>query len=303
MPIQLPSISRREFLKRSLLAGAGLALTSSLSAASRRVDASSLALLADTHIAADRAKVARNVNMTHNFRQVSEELLELPQRPARVFVLGDCAFNSGDKADYATLTELLRPLQAGKLPLHLALGNHDQRENFWQALEGPQSAKRPLVDRHVAMISTSHVNWFMLDSLEKTLQTPGLIGQEQLDWLSRTLEANRRKPAVILVHHNPGTPENVTGLKDTQALFEIIRPRKQVKAWIFGHTHNWNVVEDESGIHLLNLPPVAYVFREGNPSGWVHATTRRNGMRLELRCIDPQHEHHGQVVNLTWRKS
>ena len=153
------------------------------------------------------------------------------------------------------------------------------------------------------MISTSHVNWFMLDSLEKTLQTPGLIGQEQLDWLSGTLDANRRKPAVILVHHNPGTPENVTGLKDTQALFEIIRPREQVKAWIFGHTHNWNVVEDESGIHLLNLPPVAYVFREGNPSGWVHATTRRNGMRLELRCIDPQHEHHGQVVNLTWLKS
>ncbi len=301
MPIHLPTVSRREFLKRSLIAGAGLALGPDLLAASRRIDSSSVALLADTHVAADRKAVARGINMTDHFEAVSKELRELARRPAGVFVLGDCAYGSGEKGDYATLTELLRPLQAGKLSLHLALGNHDQRENFWEALEQGKSGKRPVVDRHVAMVSTSHVNWFMLDSLEKTLQTPGLVGQAQFDWLAKTLDANRRKPAVILVHHNPGTSENITGLKDTQALFEIIRPRKQVKAWIFGHTHNWNVVADESGVHLVNLPPVAYIFREGNPSGWVHATTRRDGMRLELRCVDAKHQSHGQVVDLKWR--
>jgi hypothetical protein len=303
MPIHLPSVSRREFLRRSLFAGVGLTSASSLLAAARRTDSSSLALLADTHIAADRETVTRNVNMTSHFQTVSKELLALPRRPAGVFVLGDCAYSSGEKGDYATMTELLSSLQTGQLPVHLALGNHDQRENFWEALQEQAAAKRPMVDRHVAMISTSHVNWFMLDSLEKTLQTPGLLGQAQFGWLEKTLDANRRKPAVILVHHNPGTAENITGLKDTQALFDIIRPRKQVKAWIFGHTHNWNVVEDSSGIHLVNLPPVAYIFREGNPSGWVHATTRRDGLRLELRCIDPQHKSHGQAVDLKWRAS
>lgn len=241
--------------------------------------------------------------MAEHFNQVSNELLELPRRPAGVFVLGDCAYSSGEKGDYATLTELLQPLQAGKLPVHLALGNHDQRDNFWEALKDQQAAKRPVTDRHVAMISTSHVNWFMLDSLEKTLQTPGLLGQSQFDWLAKTLDANRRKPAVILVHHNPGTAENINGLKDTQALLEIIRPRKQVKAWVFGHTHNWSIAEDESGIHLVNLPPVAYIFREGNPSGWVQATTRHDGLRLELRSIDQAHKSHGQVVDLKWRPS
>jgi len=301
MPIHLPTISRREFLRRSLIAGAGLALSPGLLAAARRTDSSSWALLADTHIAADRATVARGINMTGHFDSVSRELLDLPQRPAGVFVLGDCAYSSGEKGDYATMTELLSPLQAGKLPLHLALGNHDQRENFWGALQEKKAARRPVEDKHVALISASHVNWFVLDSLEKTLQTPGLLGQAQFDWLAKTLDANRRKPAVILVHHNPGTSENITGLKDTQALFEIIRPREQVKAWIFGHTHNWNVVEDASGIHLVNLPPVAYIFREGNPSGWVHATTRRDGLRLELRCVDLKHKSHGQVVDLKWR--
>jgi 3',5'-cyclic AMP phosphodiesterase CpdA len=301
MPIHLSSISRREFLKRSLIAGAGLALSPSLLAATRRTDVNSWALLADTHLVADRAKVARGINMTGHFQTVSRELLELPRRPAGVFILGDCAFSSGEKEDYATMAELLQPLQAGKLPLHLALGNHDHRENFWGALEETKTATRPVADRHVAMISTSRVNWFMLDSLEKTLQTPGLLGQTQFDWLTKTLDANRRKPAVILVHHNPGTAENVTGLKDTQALFDILRPRKQVKALIFGHTHQWSVTEDTSGIHLVNLPPVAYIFREGNPSGWVHATTRRDGLRLELRCVEADHKNQGQVVDLKWR--
>lgn len=301
MPIQLSSISRREFLKRSVLAGAGLTLSPHLLAAGQSTDAHSWALLADTHIAADPAREARGIRMAGHLEIVARELLALPKRPAGVFVLGDCAFNSGEREDYVTLTRSLQPLRAGGLPLHLALGNHDHRENFWQALEEEAAARRPLQHRQVALLRAENVNWFMLDSLEKTLQTPGLLGTDQLDWLAKTLDANRAKPAVILLHHNPGTQENITGLKDTSALWEIIRPRPQVKAWIFGHTHNWNVAEDASGIHLVNLPPVAYVFREGNPSGWVHATSRPDGMRLELRSVNAQHPSQGQVVDLKWR--
>src|SRR6266487_2590913 len=301
MPIHLPTISRREFLKRSLMAGAGLALSPSLLAATRRVDANSWALLADIHIAADATKAARGITMSRHLQMVSDEVLALPRRPAGVFVVGDCAFNSGEKEDYATLTGLLDPLRGGKLPLHLTLGNHDQRENFWEALKEKKSARRPVQDRHVALVRTSDVNWFVLDSLEKTLQTPGLLGQAQFDWLAKSLDANRTKPAVVLVHHNPGTEGNIGGLKDTEALYEIIRPRKQVKAYIFGHTHKWKIWEDTSGIQLVNLPPVAYIFQAGDPAGWVHATTRRDGLRMELRCIDTAHKDHGQVVDLKWR--
>src|SRR6266545_4840769 len=213
MPIHLPSIPRREFLKRSLLAGAGLALSPSLLAAPRRVDANSWALLADIHIAADATKTARGIGMARHLQIVSDELLALPKRPAGVFVVGDCAFNSGEKGDYATLAGLLDPLRGGQLPLHLALGNHDQRENFWEALQEKQAAKPPVEDRHVALIPTAEVNWFVLDSLEKTLQTPGLLGPAQFDWLAKTLDANGTKPAIVLVHHNPGIEGNM-GLKD-----------------------------------------------------------------------------------------
>ena len=93
---------------------------------------------------------------------------------------------------------------------------------------------------------------------------------------------------MILIHHNPGVDNKIGGLKDTEVFWEIIRPRKQVKAWVYGHTHNWKTTQDTSGVYLVNLPPVAYIFKEGDPSGWIHATTRRDGMTLELRAIDPR---------------
>jgi 3',5'-cyclic AMP phosphodiesterase CpdA len=140
----------------------------------------------------------------------------------------------------------------------------------------------------------------VLDSLEQTLSTPGSLGKEQLAWLAESLDANPNKPALVMVHHNPGIDGNL-GLKDTVEFFEIIRPRKQVKAYIFGHTHRWNLEQDDTGLHLINLPPVAYVFQEGDPSGWVHAAFEEKGMRLELRCVDTSHKAHGQVHHLKWR--
>ncbi len=302
MPIHLPPLSRRAFLRRALIAGSTVALAPELLAAMRRTNANSWALLADTHIAADPAKVERTVNMTEHLTAVSKEVLALPERPAGVLVVGDCAFSKGESGDYRQFASLIEPMRAGGLPAHLTLGNHDQRENFRAALEARAATPSPVADKQVALVRSKLVNWFLLDSLEKTLQTPGALGAEQLKWLAETLDANAKKPAVIVVHHNPGLDGNF-GLKDTEALLEVMRPRKQAKAWVYGHTHNWKVSQDASGIHLVNLPPVAYLFREGDPAGWVHATTRRDGMKLELRCVDPQHKAHGQVVDLKWREA
>jgi Icc protein len=302
MPIHLPPISRRRFLLRSLAGGAALAFSPSLFAAGKRTDPNSWALLSDIHLAADRSFMARGINMTDHFTEVSRELLALPKCPAGVFITGDCAYNSGQAKDYALIAELLEPIRAGQIPVHLALGNHDNRERFWEAFPTEKAVQRPLADRQVALLRTERANWFILDSLEKTLSTPGLLGQEQLDWLAGALDANPDKPALVLLHHNPGISGNI-GLKDSAALLEIMRPRKQVKAYLFGHTHDWDVWQDASGIHLINLPPVAYVFSKEKPAGWVHATLERKGMRLELRCVDPKHPSQGQVVKLDWRAS
>jgi 3',5'-cyclic AMP phosphodiesterase CpdA len=273
-----------------------------LLAAGKHSDRHSWALVSDTHVAADRAKVLRGIAMAKHFEQAAKEVLALPTPPAGVLISGDLALNSGEAGDYATLRELFAPLRAAQ-PLHLALGNHDHRERFLAAFADAVPQERPLVSHVVSVIPSPRANWFLLDSLEETLSTPGLLGEAQLAWLAKALDAHRSKPAIVVVHHNPDGKNGVYALKDTPRLLEIIRPRKQVKACVFGHTHVWRAWQDESGIHCINLPPVAYVFNPGDPAGWVHATLERRGMNLELRCIDPAHRLQGQRLELQWRKA
>ncbi len=301
MPIHLPPISRRRFLTRAALGAAGIALSPRLLADSRSANPDSWVFLSDIHIAADPATVARNVNMSDHFEAVTKEVLALPEKPAGAFITGDLAYNSGEIADYGQLTTLLKPLRESGLPVCVALGNHDDREHFWSALKEEKARKRSVTDRQVALIESPQLNWFVLDSLDRTLSTPGELGTTQLEWLASALDVHPGKPAVVLVHHNPGVFQTVPGLKDTDAFYAVIRPRKQVKAYFYGHTHYFNVAKDTSGIHLINLPPVAYVFKQGQPSGWVHATAQPNGMRLEVSCLDKSHSANGQVVTLDWR--
>jgi predicted phosphodiesterase len=92
-------------------------------------------------------------------------------------------------------------------------------------------------------------------------------------------------------------------LKDSAAFEELFARHRQVKAFIFGHTHNWHVEQHASGVQLVNLPPTSYVFKESRPSGWVRATLARDGAEFELRSLDPQHPEHTQVKQLQWRNS
>jgi len=300
MPIQLPPLSRRAFLNRVLVSAAAAGLSPCAFANARRVDPNSWALLSDTHIAANTAATSRNVNMADNLKTAARDVLSLLESPTGVLVAGDCAFTSGQPGDYEVFRDLLGPMREEGLPIHIALGNHDSRERFWEVLTQERAATRPVQDRQTALLRTKLANWYILDSLEETNSTPGLLGKAQLDWLAKALDANQSKPALVVVHHNPGLTGNM-GLKDTVALFDVIRPRNQVKAYIYGHTHTWKVEHDDSGLHLVNLPPVAYVFKDGDPSGWVHAMLEPNGMKLALRCIDPKHKLHGQTVDLKWR--
>lgn len=301
MPLYLPPLSRRQFLARSLAAGTGLLLSQRLLAAARDADPHMWALISDPHIAADRAKLGRNINMAAQLTTVVDDVLSVPRRPAGALVNGDLAFNTGETADYATFAELIQPLRAAQIPLHLGLGNHDHRERFWAALREDASVKRPLADRQAAIIRTERANWFLLDSLDKPNSVPGRLGEAQLAWLTRALDANADKPALVMVHHNPRVAADKITLIDEDAFYAVIRPRRQVKAYLFGHSHRWNVEKDPSGIHLINLPTTAYVFEAGRPAGWVLAQLEPRGLNLQFRCLDPKRSEHLQMVALTYR--
>lgn len=296
MPLHLPPLSRRQFL---VAAGGGILAWNQTLAAERAADPHRWFLTADTHIAADRNRIHNKVNLAEHLSRVVADALKLDPRPAGLILNGDAALTSGLPGDYATLVELLGPLTKA-IPTHITLGNHDDRDHFRVGiLRG--LGKSPLESHHVAVIELPRANWFLLDSLDQVNKTPGLLGKNQLEWLAKVLDSRADKPALIVIHHDPRWPGDMRtpSLIDSDDFYAVLTPRKQVKAVFCGHTHVWRR-DQRDGIHLVNLPPVAYVFKEGLPSGWVDVRLREAGATLQLHALD-QHPKDGEVVELTWR--
>jgi len=229
-----------------------------------------------------------------------EEVLELRPRPAAVFVNGDCAHLYGFPEDYVEFVGLVRPLREAGLPVHVTIGNHDNRGNLWRAIPAEDGQDEVVRGRHITVLEGERVNWFMLDSLRTINASPGTLGEAQVEWLAGALDDHDDKPAIVMVHHNPTTIRANIGLTDTTDLFEVIVPRKHVKALFHGHIHRWHTAEDE-GIHRVSLPTTAYVFEEEEPLAWLDMHILEDGLHIDVHCLDRDHEEHGREVELTWR--
>jgi len=307
MPVMMPQLTRREFLKRAALAGVGLGLVELAPPKSyagifgKSRDKNTFAFFSDPHIAADASLGHSGVNMADNLAACVRELDAWPVKPATVIVNGDLAFQSGQPGDYAAFGQLMEPVRA-LAPVHLTLGNHDEREHFWRAFPRDATRLKSVPQKQAVVFSSALANWFLLDSLDVPDTAPGEFGAAQLDWLACELAARPDKPAILVGHHNLQAPGGKTGLKDSAAFEEIFTRHRQVKAFIFGHTHNWHVERHASGVQLVSLPPTGFVFKAGRPSGWVRATLAREGAEFELRSLDPQHPEQAQVKQLQWRE-
>jgi 3',5'-cyclic AMP phosphodiesterase CpdA len=301
MPISLLP-NRRHFLAASI---AGALAARGLQAAERtNIDEARFALLADTHIPTDASTESSKTNMAANLKSVVEQLAKLEKQPTAAMVIGDCAHLEGKVGDYKLFGEIVAPLADSGLPLHLCLGNHDHRQNCLDAVVPADAPLNAKLERRVGILETKHANWFLLDSLDVTNRTPGTLGEKQLKWLAQSLDAHGDKPAIIAVHHHltpiPPTDKAVPGLTDTPALLDLTAGRKQVKAIFFGHTHRWAITTYE-GMHLVNLPPVAYVFHAEDPSGWVNCQLAGDRATLQLHCHDQAHPLQGKQFDLKWR--
>ncbi|MCP5542154.1 MAG: metallophosphoesterase [Akkermansiaceae bacterium] len=313
MPIHLnasPAPTRRRFLATAAAAAAfpvfdyrraGAAVTSEV-----------WALLSDTHIAADPGTVSRQgVNMAENLNRVVAEVVAEAKSLAGVMIDGDCAHDDGQPGDYGTLAQLLKPLADAGLPIHMTLGNHDDRGPFFEAFASRRPETEPVEGKHIGVIETPLASWILLDSLRFVNKVEGEFGAAQLEWLAKILDQRREKPVILVGHHYPQVFREdvipgdekikISGLVDTKAFEEVVAPRKQAKIYIYGHSHDWKTETGPEGLHHANLPPTAYVFKPERPNGWVRATVTPGGMKLELRALDPKHPEHGQVKEFAWR--
>jgi 3',5'-cyclic-AMP phosphodiesterase len=282
-------LDRRGFIQAGI---AGL----SLRAVQAAPESVRLALLSDTHIAADNSDTYRGFSPHANLKKVLEQVT------AKSFdfglVNGDLARLNGEAADYVAFAGYFNTL-ADKMPALVTLGNHDDRKNARSALAQRAGDVQSVEQKFVTTLDAGPCNLVMLDSLMVTNIAAGQVGRKQRDWLAAYLDAHSTKPQIVFVHHNPD-PESDGALVDAERLLAILRPRRQVKALFFGHTHVYSLsVQD--GLHLVNLPAVGYNFADGNPVGWIEAAFTPRSATLQLHAIAGDTADDGKTRSLSWR--
>lgn len=299
MPVHLTSQTRRQFIGTlgvALVAGAGRGF------ADERTEDDLVYLLNDTHVG---EKHPPSSPVPTHLRQVVTELVERERKPAAVLINGDLALKDGQPGDYRHFAELIAPLGRAKVNTHLTLGNHDHRETFYKVMKEQRPESPPVESRHISVVQTRHANFFLLDSLQKTMVTQGTIGPQQREWLTKALDAHTDRPAIIVTHHNPrlgGDPLHFPGgLIDSKQLWEILASRRHVKAYVHGHIHDRSVAEHR-GIHILNTPATSYVADpKTSTTGWTLARFTPDGVTLTTRTTDDSHPWNGQTNSLKWR--
>jgi 3',5'-cyclic AMP phosphodiesterase CpdA len=292
-------VDRREFLGHSARALALLALSKHADVLSQDAAGAEkpvhLALLSDTHVPADSKGEYRKFLPWENLKTVVPQVIEA--RPEGIILNGDAARLTGELADYEAVKQLLAPL-AEQAPVYIGLGNHDDRDNFFKVFDHPSGNRQKVAGKHVLVIERPSMRLIILDSLFYVNKAAGLLGKAQRDWLARYLEASDVRPTVIFVHHTLGDGDG--DLLDVERLFLLTRPRKTVKAIIFGHSHKY-AFSEEDGIHLINIPAVGYNFSDDEPVGWVEAVFTAKGVDLKLRAFAGNRAADGKSRSLSWR--
>lgn len=255
-----------------------------------------LVFLSDTHIPADVENTYRGFFPYQNLQKVVPDIVSA--RPDGVVITGDLARLTGESSDYENLKNLLNPITE-TTNITLALGNHDNRENFLKIFDKNPDKKRPVRGKHVAVVDTGPVRLIILDSMLYSNKVQGLLGQAQRQWLGNYLNECDAKPTILCFHHTLGDGDG--DLLDVPRLFSMIKSIWKVKAIVYGHSHVYEFSKFK-GIHLINLPALGYNFSDSEPVGWIEARLTTQGGDFTLRTAGGNEEKDGSIKKLTWRK-
>ena len=148
-------------------------------------------------------------------------------------VTGDLA-NKGQIGAYEELQQALAPLN---LPVHLLLGNHDDRDEFCHIFPEAHRDDHGFVQ---GMVETGSGVLLFLDTHEPGVAW-GSYCEKRLAWLQNQLEQQRDLPIYLFMHHPPfeiGIPSlDVMTMRDGAAFGELLSGHPNVRHLFFGHVH------------------------------------------------------------------
>lgn len=166
-----------------------------------------------------------------------------------VVITGDLAHN-GDERAYGRLQEILTDL---KMPVHLLIGNHDDRATFRKVYASAPVDPAGFVQH---AFDTGGGRFICLDTNEKGVHH-GVLDGARLKWLADELERAGDAPVYLFMHHPPlavGIQRMDTiSLRDSERFAQAVCGRPNVRHLFFGHLHR-PISGVWKGLPFANLP-------------------------------------------------
>ncbi len=169
--------------------------------------------------------------------QVLDRLIADHADADRLVIMGDLV-NWGGVNEY----ERLKPVLDGlPWPVHLMIGNHDNRDAFQQVFADAARTDAGHVQEVIDMPGWRLVT---LDSFDETYTAPigsGILCDARLAWLDTALAGAGDRRVALFIHHPPITTfftgMDELGLRNRDALHDLITRHGNVDQIIAGHLH------------------------------------------------------------------
>ena len=194
-----------------------------------------IAHLTDTHVTAPEHRLCG----LHTPSLLRQALAEVDRAGDgfydAVVITGDLT-HKGEAEAYA---EFRRCLAGVAAPVHLCIGNHDDRDAFRHAFA--DEARYTAGDFVQYAVEDVKGHRLVFLDTNRTGTARGLLCAARLEWLDGTLAAAPATPTLVFLHHPPFTthipPLDAIGLDGTDGLAEVIGRHPQVLSLHAGHVH------------------------------------------------------------------
>ncbi len=238
-----------------------------------------LCQISDPHLVEEGTLAYGRVDTPAMLERCVRAILDLPRRPDAVVATGDLTENA-TATEYGFLAEILSPL---RVPIFLAIGNHDERSALQAAFPGQKHLCGE--DGFVQyVVEDFDVRLVVLDTVVSG-EEGGALCNKRLRWLDRTL-AQSDRPTVVAQHH----PPFVTGLSymdrrslaDPAAEASVIARHRHVERVISGHYHR-NMQARFAGTVASACPSTAHqLMLDLVPDADIRFTYEPSGFHLHL---------------------
>jgi 3',5'-cyclic-AMP phosphodiesterase len=239
-----------------------------------RVRPAAIVQISDLHLGADWT----NRDPSRELARCVAAITRLDLTIAAVLVLGDIAEHATD-AEYLEACAQLRRVEA---PVHVAMGNRDDRERLRHHFGLTAAGDAPL---NYAVTAGP----FRLLVVDTTVpgSDSGRLEPSSLRWLDEQLSADRSTPSLLALHHPPlltGSPawdQIALDSASRRELAAVLAGARQVHAILGAHLHR-PVATDFAGRPLLVSP----------------STYAQFPLSLTAHGLEPDDEPPGYVVHL-----